>query len=161
MSIEYNNGNRKLLAVNIYMPCDDRSTNKINYSANYDEFIKYLGMMHAIIQDCDITSVYIIGDWNAGFNGNSVFGTELSSFCLEHGYVLSDIDHHGADSGSFTFVSEAHGTTSWIDHCLCTYYSSACQFTVFCPGLKKGMVLLEEKGHFCSRNYILRALSRA
>ena len=33
--------------------------------------------------------------------------------------------------------------------------------TVFCPGLKKGMVLLEEKGHFCSRNYILRALSCA
>ena len=33
--------------------------------------------------------------------------------------------------------------------------------SVFCPGLKKGMVLLEEKGHFCSRNYILRALSCA
>ena len=32
---------------------------------------------------------------------------------------------------------------------------------VFCPGLKKGTVLLGEKGHFCSRNYILRALSRA
>ena len=32
--------------------------------------------------------------------------------------------------------------------------------TVFYPGLKNGMVLLEEKGHFCSRNYILRALSR-
>ena len=46
------------------MPCDDRSTN----SANYDEFIKYLGMMHAIIHDCDTSSVYIIGDWNAGFN---------------------------------------------------------------------------------------------
>ena len=35
MAIEYNNGNRKLLAVNIYIPCDDRSTN----SANYDELI--------------------------------------------------------------------------------------------------------------------------
>ena len=35
------------------------------------------------------------------------------------------------------------------------------QSAVFCPGLKKGMVLLEEKGHFCSRNYILRALSHA
>ena len=34
-------------------------------------------------------------------------------------------------------------------------------YTVFCPGLKKGMVLLAEKGHFCSRNYILRALSHA
>ena len=35
MAIEYNNGNRKLLAFNIYMPCDDRST----HNANYDEFI--------------------------------------------------------------------------------------------------------------------------
>ena len=30
--------------------------------------------------------------------------------------------------------------------------------SVFCSGLKKGMVLIEEKGHFCSRNYILREL---
>ena len=34
-------------------------------------------------------------------------------------------------------------------------------YILFCPGLKKGMVLLGEKGHFCSRNYILSALSRA
>ena len=32
---------------------------------------------------------------------------------------------------------------------------------VFCPGLKKGTVLLEGKGHFRARNYILRALLRA
>ena len=31
---------------------------------------------------------------------------------------------------------------------------------MFCPGLEKGTVLVEEKGHVCSRNYILRALSR-
>ena len=121
MLIEYNNGNRKLLAVNIYMPCDGRST----HNANYDEFIKYVGMMHAIINDCDISSAYIIGDWNAGFNGNSIFGTELSYFCLEHDYVLSDIDHIWAYSGSFTFVSEAHGTTPWLDHCLCTTQAHA------------------------------------
>ena len=119
MAIEYNDGNRKLLAVNIY------TCLVMTHSANYDEFINYLGMMHAIIHDCDISSVYIIGDWNAGFNGNSVFGTELSSFCLEHDYVLSDIDHLGAHSGSFTFVSEAHGTTSWLDHCLCTTQAHA------------------------------------
>ena len=58
------------------MHCDDRSTN----SANYDEFIKYLGMMHAIIHDCDISVVSFIGGWNAGFNGNSLFGKELSYF---------------------------------------------------------------------------------
>ena len=26
----------------------------------------------------------------------------------------------GIDSGSFTYLSEAHGSTSWIDHCICT-----------------------------------------
>ena len=40
-----------------------------------------------------------------------MFGTELSSFCLEHGYVLSDIDHLGTDSGSFTFGLTSGG--SW------------------------------------------------
>ena len=39
--------------------------------------------------------------------------------------MLSDIDHLGADSGSFTFVSEAHDTTSWIDHCLFTTQAHA------------------------------------
>ena len=34
-------------------------------------------------------------------------------------------------------------------------------YAVFCPGLKKGTVLLEGKGHFRARNYILRALLRA
>ena len=32
---------------------------------------------------------------------------------------------------------------------------------MFCPGLKKGTVLLEGKGHFRARNYILRAVLRA
>ena len=121
MAIEYNNGNRKLLAVNIYMPCDDRSTN----SANYDEFIKYLGMMHAIIRIVISLAIGMLV-----FIGNSTFVTALSSFCLEHGYVLSDIDHLGADGGSFTFISEAHGTTSWIDHCLCTTQGHASLYDI-------------------------------
>ena len=37
-------------------------------------------MMHAIIHDCDISSVYIIGDWNAGFNGNSVIVSSSIAF---------------------------------------------------------------------------------
>ena len=100
MGIEFDNGNRKLLAVNIYMPCDNRSRN----SENYDEFMGYLGMVHCIIQESDVSSVYVIGDWNAEINANSVFGSELSSFCTEHGYVVSDIEHMGIDSGSFTYL---------------------------------------------------------
>ena len=67
----------------------------------------------------DVSSVYVIGDWNAEINANSVFGSELSSFCTDHSYIISDIEHLGIDSGCFTFVSEAH-STSWIDHWVCT-----------------------------------------
>ena len=31
----------------------------------------------------------------------------------------------GIDSGSFTYISEAHGSTSWIDHCVCTSQAHA------------------------------------
>ena len=78
MGIEFDNGSRKLLAVNIYMPYDNRSRN----SENYDEFMGYLGMVHSIIQESDVSSVFVIGDWNAEINANSVFGSELSSFCV-------------------------------------------------------------------------------
>ena len=80
----------------------------------------YLGMVHSIIQESDVSSVYVIGDWNADINANYVFGSELSSFCTEHRYVISDIEHMGIDSDSFTYISEAYGYTSWIDHCVCT-----------------------------------------
>ena len=98
-------------------------------SENYDEFMGYLGMVHSIIQESDVSSVFVIGDWNAEINANSVFGSELSSFCTDHSYVISDIEHLGIDSGSFTFFSEAHGSTSWIDHCVCRVYGSgSCQY---------------------------------
>ena len=58
--------------------------------------------------------VYLVGDWNGEINANSVFGSELSSFCTEHSYVIYDIEHLGIDSGSFTFISEAHGSTVYI-----------------------------------------------
>ena len=59
----------------------------------YHEFMGYLGMVHSITQESDVSSVYVIVDWNAEINANSVFGSELSSFCTEHRYVISDIEH--------------------------------------------------------------------
>ena len=85
MGIEFDNGSRKLLAVNMHY--DNRSRN----SENDDEFMGYLGMVHSIIQESGVSSVFVIGDWNAEINANSVFGSELSSFCTDHSYVISDI----------------------------------------------------------------------
>ena len=101
MGIEFDNGNRKRFAVNMYMPYVNRYRN----SDSYNEFMGYLGMVHSIIQESDVSSVYVIGDWNAEISANSVFGSELSSFCTEHRYVISDIEHLGIDSGSFTYTT--------------------------------------------------------
>lgn len=32
---------------------------------------------------------------------------------------MSDLAVLGASSSTFTFVSAAHGSTSWLDHCIC------------------------------------------
>ena len=63
---------------------------------------KYLGLVDAIIKESDIASVFFIRDWNAGVNSNSVFGSELYTFCTEHNYMLSDVDRLGFGSDSFT-----------------------------------------------------------
>ena len=121
MAVHFDNGSCKLLAVNIYMPYDDRSVR----SSNYDEYINYLGVVHAIIQESAASNIMIIGDWNANVNNNAIFGAELISFCEEHGYIISDVDKLGLESGAFTYLSESHGTTSWIDHCVCTVQAHA------------------------------------
>ena len=62
------------------MPYDNRSRN----SDNYDEFMRYFGMVHSIIQESDVSSVYVIGDWNAEIRANSVFGSELSIVSVQN-----------------------------------------------------------------------------
>ena len=33
---------------------------------------------------------------------------------------ISDYEHFGRDSGQYTYVSDAHMTTSWLDHYICS-----------------------------------------
>ena len=121
MAVQFDNGSCTLLAVNIYMPYDDRSVR----SSNYDEYMNYLWVVHAIIQESAASNIMIIGDWNANVNTNAISGAELISFCDEHGYIISDVDKLGLESGAFTYLSESHGTTSWLDHCVCTVQAHA------------------------------------
>jgi hypothetical protein len=62
------------------------------------------------------------GDFNANINKSGAdshaFGTSLLKYCTEENLTLSDIEH--LPRGSYTFLSEAHGTTSWIDHLVST-----------------------------------------
>ena len=47
-----------------------------------------------------------------------MFGVELIDFCNNNN--LCFIDREKLPPDSFTFVSQAHGTTSWLDHCITT-----------------------------------------
>ena len=43
------------------------------------------------------------------------------SFILDNlSLVISDCNYYGHNSGMFTHVSDAHDTTSWLDHVLCS-----------------------------------------
>ena len=99
--------------LNVYLPTDYRD------SESYDEFCMTLGQLACILDILSAKSNFygIIGDFNANGRGSTFF-TELSEFCTENGLMISDSHFLGAANSTYTYVSAAHGTTSWLDHCV-------------------------------------------
>ena len=73
----------------------------------------------AIIEDCSTSKLAIIGDFNAKVG--TIFESELISFCSDRQLIISDYDLFGRSSDKYTYVSDAHSTTSWLDHFICSY----------------------------------------
>ena len=99
--------------LNVYLPTDYHDVNSL------DEFCMCVGQLAIILDDISgNTGFYgIIGDCNANSYGSTFF-TELSAFCMEYGLTISDVQLFEGDNSVHTFVSAAHGSTSWFDHCL-------------------------------------------
>ena len=81
-------------------------------SLNTDNCLDYLGNLSAMIENLNCTNLCIMRDYNA--DEKNCFGNLVDSFSEENELVISDYELLPLDS--FTFVSEAHGTTSWLDH---------------------------------------------
>ena len=98
----------EMLILNVYLPyeCPD----------NEPEFESCLGKIHAILEDCTTPYVCIVGDFNADLQKRE-FGKLLNEFCVEN--LLTVVDASQLPSTSFTYLSAAHDTTSWLDHVLC------------------------------------------
>ena len=77
-----------------------------------------LDKFKCIIESADTPYVYILGDFNADIQSQSIFGSELIEFCDMNN--MSFIDKSMLSPDTFTFISQAHGTTSWLDHCITT-----------------------------------------
>ena len=71
-----------------------------------------------IIDEFPTPCVYIVGDFNVNFSQNSKFGEELMCLCNRCSLYITDKKLLPSDTS--THVSMAHGSTSWLDHCITT-----------------------------------------
>ena len=85
---------------------------------NYDDFCFYLEKVKCITESANTRYVFAVGDFNADIKSNSVFGSELIEF--RNMNDLCFIDKAMLLSDTFTYVSQSHHTTSWLDHCITT-----------------------------------------
>ena len=61
----------------------------------------------------------MVGDLNADISDNkSLFGKCLLNFCNDNNLILASKSL--LPEKSYTYISEAWHTVSWLDHCICT-----------------------------------------
>ena len=117
MGLEIRNGNNKLLLINCYLPCCSLE--------HLDEYQYYLAKIDNIISTYESPFAIAMGDFNADItcmdNGKITqkFGYELTAFCQDEGYIMSDKEVLSG-TNTYTFVSSSHASTSWLDHLVCT-----------------------------------------
>ena len=117
MGIEIGGYNSTILVVNTYLPCSSES--------NLDMFNVYLNKLDSIVLTSNTVYSIIMGDFNADIKADSeghlhqLFGRKLVTFCESNNLVLSD-SLRFANMDTYTFVSHARRTTSWLDHAVST-----------------------------------------
>jgi len=99
-----------ILFINVYLPyqCDD----------NFDNYVQHLGILSSIIHESSTPAIVVVGDFNAKVG--SIFENELINFVNENNMHVSDYEHFGRYSSQYTYVSDAHASTSWLDHYVCS-----------------------------------------
>ena len=106
VNMSVNNVLSTILLASVYMPSVDPGN-------NFDEDFEFVcGCLNALITDSHVSGYIFAGD----FNSRPV-STRLDFIvdCLApHHAVVADLCL--MDANNFTYISDAHSTTSWIDH---------------------------------------------
>jgi len=79
---------------------------------NSDDFLAYLGKMKQFCDELQCPNICFVGDFNAG--ATNTFGGLLEDFCMENDFIISDCTLLPQDT--FTYIIDAHNTSSWIDY---------------------------------------------
>ena len=119
LGLRFNEGNSSILFLNVYMPTQTKENNL--------EFLRILGKIASIIEESSEDGVCLMGDWNA--NIDTYYYKELMELCVDKSLVMVDVDK--LPCNSYTHVSEAHNSTSWLDHMILSknisIYVSKCE----------------------------------
>lgn len=111
IAVRYKYNNKEFIVLNVYTPYECLH--------NEDDYMDKLAFINCFIQDNVCTCVYVVGDWNADISDrSSLFARHLIQFCIDSELTISSQVLLPADS--FSYISEAWHTTSWLDHCICT-----------------------------------------
>ena len=108
LGIEYTKEGTSMLLLCVYLPyqCND----------NHDEYLNCMNKIVQIVFEYPNANFYVMGDFNSDFTRGDLFGNEFMQICNEHS--LSIADKELLPDSTFTCISNAHGTTSWLDHCV-------------------------------------------
>lgn len=107
-AIKVMSNQKSFLVMCVYMPTDEK--------ANLAEFTDVLSAVSAIIDNCSVDCVYIMGDFNA--HPQEQFYYELLNFCSDQEWSCIDLDRLGLASNTYTYISEINGSRRWLDHIL-------------------------------------------
>ena len=122
-AVENSTSSNTVVVISVYLPyqCPD----------NELEYLEELGYINAVTNDLDTTCFVIVGHWNANIRngGESMFARHMSQLCMDNSYILSS--QALLPTESYTHVSEAWGSVSWLDHIVSSADFHHCIQTVY------------------------------
>ena len=119
LQISCNDG-KNVLLVNVYLPYDCPD--------NRELFDEYMGKLNSIVEENPTNYLCFICDFNADPRGPAF--AKIQQLCTEHALSVVDVDR--LHLNSFTYVSDCHHSTSWLDHAV---------MTAACKGLVRSIAI--------------------
>ena len=109
--VHMQSNNWSLGVINVYMPHDDRSNTMLG------EYSQILGELQASMSEMPLSSFICMGDFNSDPHRGRLWD-QVVRFADGNSLVIVDSN---LPADTFTYLSPAHNTTSWLDHVLATH----------------------------------------
>ena len=127
IGLEVNCDGKNFIILNIYTPYESYE--------NVDVFVSRLAFIVSFIEENNSSCIYVLGDYNADLTDKkSLFAKHMNTFANDANLVISS--KQLLPDSSFTYVSEAWNTTSWLDHVVSTMDAHA---TIECMEICYGL----------------------